>query len=234
MNNDAPTFTDPKTISKVVMVSIGGLVLTEVLKAFFIVGYWLDPMPRFNVSENAVVSFWLLLYDLSGMVRSPLFWISAVSFFIWTYRTVKNAPALGVLAPEFSPAWAIICWFIPIVSFFLPYKVVKGIWIDSEPLEESSIFASPTAVTSMIGFWWLFWIVYILGSWIAARLLDSAQSVTGEFVVMSLISSLAGGLSGILIITIIKQIAARQVSRYESTVKEEPVFHAPPAPPTFG
>jgi hypothetical protein len=86
----------------------------------------------------------------------------------------------------------------------------------------------------MIGLWWAGWLVYNISSRLADRLFESAEQATVEFIVMSLISSLAGIGSGILIIIVLKRITARQIARYASVSNGKAEYEAPPAPPTFG
>jgi hypothetical protein len=235
MNNDAPTFTDPSTISKLAMGGIALIVLVELLMLVFVVGEWLDPTRQFEVADGDALSFWILLFGLSALLRIPVFIFSMVCFLIWIYRAAGNASALDVMVPEFSPGWAVGAWFIPIANLFIPYKVVKGLWIESEPVEEESTeFGSPADATTTLGLWWAGWLVYNISARIADKLFESADRATGEFLVVSSISSLAGIASGILVIRILKMISSRQKARYASLIKGAAVYDAPPAPPTFG
>lgn len=235
MNNDAPTFTDPSTISKLAMGGIALIVLVELLMLVFVAGELIDPTRQFEVSDGEWLSFWIFLYGLSTLLRLPVYLFSAICFLIWIYRAAGNAPALDVMAPEFSPGWAIGGWFIPIGNLFIPYKVVKGLWIESDPIEEESLaFGTSSSDTTEIALWWATWLAYNISTRLADMLFDSAGRATGEFLVVSSISSVAGIASGILVIRILKMISSRQKARYASLIKGAAVYDAPPAPPTFG
>ena len=97
-----------------------------------------------------------------GIVSSliGIFFISAVAF----SRASNNLYALGYEPAKFSPTWAAVSWFIPLLSFVLPWLVVDEIfgrlWSDpgsedkSSRLRLSSIMAALWGV-SFIGLWLL-------------------------------------------------------------------------------
>src|SRR5262249_44268120 len=52
---------------------------------------------------------------------------------VWTYRSARNARALGRTGARLGPGWAIACWFIPLASWVLVYIIVSDLWRSSEP-----------------------------------------------------------------------------------------------------
>ena len=70
---------------------------------------------------------------LLGALDFMVFIATVVVSLAWVYRTSKNLVALGADGQRFSPRWAVICWFIPIISLFRPYQVVREVWNASAP-----------------------------------------------------------------------------------------------------
>jgi hypothetical protein len=60
---------------------------------------------------------------------------------IWTYRATEAARSLGVSTTH-SPGWAAASWFVPIVSFWFPYQVMRDLLAPSDPAR------------SKVGLWW--------------------------------------------------------------------------------
>ena len=77
----------------------------------------------------------------------------------WVYRTSKNLVALGADGQRFSPQWAVICWFIPIISLFRPYQVVREVWNASAPdLQPGDRSWQEAGGTPFIKWWWALWL----------------------------------------------------------------------------
>ena len=81
-----------------------------------------------------------------------LFILSGIFFFIWLHRASKNMWSLSDPddPPRETPGWTIICWFIPFISFVIPYKAVKELWQRSNPQKGRS---------RLILIWWLLFLL---------------------------------------------------------------------------
>ncbi len=93
-----------------------------------------------------------------GMLYLVTLVVVVISFLIWIHRASKNLAPLGWEDQRFSPGWAVGWWFIPIMSLFRPYQVVKEIWNGSYPGISSDAPTSP-----LLGWWWATW---LLSGWI--------------------------------------------------------------------
>src|SRR5262249_27369014 len=84
--------------------------------------------------------------------------ICMIVFLMWLYRARSNLPALGVADARWSPGWAIAWWFIPIMSLFRPYQLVKETWQASDPESLPGWRREPPP--AVFGWWWGLFLVY--------------------------------------------------------------------------
>jgi hypothetical protein len=81
---------------------------------------------------------------------------TSIVFLAWVYRANRNARALGAAWMRYGPVWSVGCFFIPIVSLYAPYLVVREIWRASLP----GPGGQPRAPASpLLGAWWATWVV---------------------------------------------------------------------------
>jgi hypothetical protein len=95
-----------------------------------------------------------------GFIQFGLLVTTAVLFLIWIYRAHKNLPVFGATDLRFTPGWAVGWFFIPVMSLFKPYQVVKEIWKASKSYKESISMDNwkNTDSPPIIGWWWAFFI----------------------------------------------------------------------------
>src|SRR5688572_9717366 len=86
-----------------------------------------------------------LLVLATAVVEFLGFVAAIVVFLVWMRRSYINLKALGVRGLEYSPGWAVGCWFIPFVNLVRPYTIMKEIWTRSDPDLEAQ--AGPFAST---------------------------------------------------------------------------------------
>ena len=109
-------------------------------------------MAESNDSRQAIV----------GVLYLATFLVTVVTFLMWQYRVRKNADYIGITGLRFSPAWVVGWWFVPIMSLFRPYQVMKEMWQSNyhnryEQNENSE-------VSGLIGWWWG---LFLLGEFIS-------------------------------------------------------------------
>ncbi len=102
--------------------------------------------------------------DLREQVIAIVFFIftivSGVTFIQWFRRAYFNLHNRFSNC-EFTDGWAAGSWFVPIVSLFRPYKIMKELWVKTNKIlkkrsEGQFIFTK----TSILGFWWTLWLIY--------------------------------------------------------------------------
>lgn len=84
--------------------------------------------------------------------------ISSVTFIMWFRRAYYN---LGKRAnPMYTDGWAAGAWFIPILSWFRPYQIMKEMWEKTTDLinKKSNKKQQSNNVILLI-VWWTMWIV---------------------------------------------------------------------------
>ena len=90
-----------------------------------------------------------------GIVQMIIFIISGILILKWIHRANYNARQLGAKDMLFTPGWSIGWYFIPIANLWKPYQAMKEIWkASSNPQSWST-----EPVSSMLPWWWFFWIV---------------------------------------------------------------------------
>ena len=115
------------------------------------------------------------LLGLASVICLLFSLITVVFFLIWIHRTHRNLPSLGASGLEYSPAWAVSGFFVPLVNLFLPFRVVKEIWKASDPtVDISDGLAWKSASTSpLITYWWTLLLILFPVSSIAAWIIET-------------------------------------------------------------
>ena len=73
-----------------------------------------------------------------------------VAFLMWMHRVSSNLRPLGVTRQKHSPRAAVFWWFVPIASWWMPYRVLREIHQVSQPVS-SRVHPAFTA-------WWWLWL----------------------------------------------------------------------------
>lgn len=169
--------------------------------------------------EGAVETAVLALMGVAAVLYIILLVLSIVAFLTWLYRARRNLPSLGIPAVRWSPGWAVAWWFIPIMSLFRPYQVVKETWQDSDPMIAPS--EQPAADSSgFLRWWWALYLLHTTGGWVSDRY-AATTSGTIDIATASLLTAIdvAFMIAGIgaawLAIRMVREITARQRHRYQ-------------------
>jgi hypothetical protein len=102
-----------------------------------------------------------------------LWWASLIALLMWIHRAYRNLPALAARYPDHSPRWAVAFFFVPFANLVMPRRVMKEIWIASDPVRVARVVAAPStrkpASSAIVGCWWVLWLTAcffsILSSW---------------------------------------------------------------------
>lgn len=90
-----------------------------------------------------------------GIAYLAIFIVTGILILKWIYRANYNARQLGAKDMRFSPGWSVGWYFIPILSLWKPYQVMKEIWKASSTPDNWS----NAEVNSILPWWWFFWLV---------------------------------------------------------------------------
>ena len=155
----------------------------------------------------------LLLAGIALILYAIILIMCMIVFLMWLYRARSNLPALGAADVRWSPGWSIAWWFIPIMSLFRPYQVVKETWQASDPTSLSRW--SSDRPPGIYGWWWGLFLAY---GFVGNATDSTATSGASGFDAAALVD-LAGLIIGIgsalCTIYIVRDITARQTQRYQ-------------------
>lgn len=140
-----------------------------------------------------------------------------ITFLAWLSRSVDNVPVLGGGRPIATPRWSIGWWFIPFMSFWKPYQVVKDL--------NARMATGAVTGGALLLAWWLCFIVGNLVARFLARLpvptdLEGLRTLLTVSTVSETMTLVAAGLGIYVIVHIQEQAELRAAS-----------MTAPPAAP---
>jgi hypothetical protein len=134
--------------------------------------------------------------QLSGLVML----VVEVIFLVWFYNAAAVASRAGLPARR-SPAWAVVGWLIPIVSFWFPYQSAVDFFPPGHPSRK------------MAGRWWALYLSMSL-SLIVVLAASLAGTAVGEAVaVLAGALSLAAALAARALITEVGRVHAGLLGR---------------------
>ena len=156
--------------------------------------------PTAEVSSDLEWSF-IGAHNLFAGLTSFAFLISVIASLIFLRRSNANLHASNVQGMEYTPGWAVGCWFIPILHLFRPYQITKEIW-------ERSVGSTEEEESSLLATWWAFWIIGNIFSRIETR--TASMDIGAWALPLSLTSSLFGLGAGVCFVLIVRGITQRQ------------------------
>lgn len=121
-----------------------------------------------------------------GIIQVLIFVVSGILILKWIHRANYNARQLGATDMAFTPGWSIGWYFIPIANLWKPYQAIKEIWkASSDPLNWKT-----QSVSSMLPWWWFFWIVSNMFGNASFRLVMRAEEIN-ELIAANVVTQLS-------------------------------------------
>lgn len=144
--------------------------------------------------------------QIIGILYIVAYIISIITFILWFRRAYYNLH-LRVRNLSFSEGWAAGGWFVPILSLFRPYQIMRELYIETKALLiKKGITFNLNLSTSLLGSWWSFWILNNLIGQFVIRYTQRAESI--DELTISTLGSMASHIIGIpLALLTIKVIA---------------------------
>ena len=105
-----------------------------------------------------------------GFLEVAVFIVAAIAWLAWQSRTIDNEHALGIGPSPWSPARAIIWWFVPIANLFQPYRIHRDVYV--------RYHGAGVSVT-IVQVWWALWLVSNILSNVAGRLWLTLETLEG-------------------------------------------------------
>ena len=159
-----------------------------------------------------------------GIVFLIMYIISAVTFIQWFRRASFNLHTKPN-SLEYDEAAAAYCWFIPIVSLYQPYKIMKELYVGTDALLSRRNVATYTdkISTNIVGWWWTLWIISNIIGRVVLKTAFKTDTVD-QLIDSTEVSMLSGIIDiplALLTIKVIKDYANVEPLLYEVD-KEEP------------
>ncbi len=130
-----------------------------------------------------------------GLLSAITYIISAVTFIQWFRRAYYNLH-LKVNFLNYTEGWAAGCWFVPFINLYRPYQIMKELYEETdELLSKKGISVNQTFSTTLLGWWWAFWIINNFVGQFVFRYTLKAESI--DELTTSTIASMIGNLLGI-------------------------------------
>lgn len=130
-----------------------------------------------------------------GIIYLIAFVISAVTFIQWFRRAYYNLH-LRVDHLSQTEGWAAGSWFVPIVSLYRPYQIMKELYQETkELLVKKGLSINDNFTTGSLGWWWTLWIINNVIGQFVFRYSMKAESI--DELTISTVASMIGNVVGI-------------------------------------
>ncbi len=168
----------------------------------------------------------------TGGIWVLLFVSTIVLWCIWQHRAHQTARDL-VGGTEMSAAWAVGCWFIPIVNYFKPFQAVRELWRASA----GSAGWRARATWPVLGWWWAAWLGFnVLGALQSTTAGPDLEAIRRSDAI-GLVSVSLGVVAAALAIRIVRSVMSRLTAAVAMGAAGVPpmwsasVMPVPPGPP---
>ncbi len=133
--------------------------------------------------------------QLIGVIYMIVYIISAVTFIKWFRRAYFNLHQ-RVNHLSQTEGWAAGSWFVPIVSLYRPYQIMKELYQETkELLVKNGLGVNENFTTNSLGWWWTLWIINNFIGQFVTRYSLKAESI--DELTTSTIASMFSNIIGI-------------------------------------
>ena len=187
----------------------------------FISGYFQYDLLQSAANGESISSETATANDTREQIISIIYMIayiiSSVTFIQWFRRAYYNLH-IRVDHLSLSEGWAAGSWFVPIVSLFRPYQIMKELYKETEELliKERTVI-DENFTTRFLGWWWALWILSTVIGQFVFRYTLKAESI--DELTISTISSMVGNIVGIPLALITVKVI-RDYSNVEPQLSE--------------
>ncbi|MCX4905274.1 DUF4328 domain-containing protein [Streptomyces sp. NBC_00878] len=115
------------------------------------------------------------LYGTAGQLQGYTYLASGIAFIVWFYGMRRYAGVLGPDRFRSGPSWAIGSWFIPLINFWMPYRIAVDMWGASTRLPADG---EPHKVAFWpVNLWWGLFVTATLFQWYAGLRYRNAEDI---------------------------------------------------------
>lgn len=133
--------------------------------------------------------------QIIGIIYLIAYITSAETFIQWFRRAYFNLH-LKIKYLNHTEGWAAGSWFVPIISLYRPYQIMKELYQETkELLTKKGIAFNQSFSTSALGWWWTIWIISnIIGQFVFRY---SLKAETIDELTVSTIASMISNIVGV-------------------------------------
>lgn len=160
-----------------------------------------------------------LRQQIIAFFNAAMYIVCVVLFIMWFRRAYNNLNLSGREYTKFGEGWAAGAWFVPFLNLGRPYLIMKEIWEKTQQATENLISIKSNKI---VGWWWVLWIIYNVGSYITLKLLSIGEEIDGllKSTIAALVFNFFEMAALILLIIIIKNVAVFERNLQHSLLNE--------------
>lgn len=91
--------------------------------------------------------------------QSVLIITTAVFFIMWFRRAYNNLYIAGARFLPYKEGWAAGGWFVPIIHWFYPYRIMNAIWQETPAAVRKVGERYQPEESNLVGAWWACWVI---------------------------------------------------------------------------
>jgi hypothetical protein len=194
-------------LSTALLMAITTLMGADLISGLTLAGIAADPQLRTYMESDATTPPSTLTAAQLGVLDT--LYLSASAYLlavlaaaalvmVWTWQVRVNAEALSPLPHVRSRRWAWAGWITPFVSLWFPYQVLR----DVDRADNAVLDAAETSRKAPVGAWWGFFVAY----WTVGQAAAEVPGFGYEYVLVYLLSSLAGVIALVLFSRVVRTI----------------------------
>ncbi len=160
-----------------------------------------------GTTDNSQLTFSDTVVRIPAIAYSIIFILCTIYFIRWFRRAYYNYIQLNLGAASFTEGWAAGAWFVPFTNLVRPYRIMQELWHGTLKLLSGN--STGDYPSTLIGAWWLTWILYNFVSSAGNRLrmymttIDSIKTA----ILVDVVGDIIGLVSLIFIILLVRSYA---------------------------
>ncbi|MGZ4057361.1 MAG: DUF4328 domain-containing protein, partial [Bacteroidia bacterium] len=114
-----------------------------------------------------------------------------------------------------TPGWAVGYWFVPVISLFKPYVIVKEIWDETQAYVLPQAEKKNIAKGYIIGLWWTLYLLSIFSSYFVVLFFGDKTSIDG--LIAGTIALIVSNIF-LIVVKVVTLVMINKISLYEKSL----------------